>query len=113
MAIVTGAHNTILTSSRGESLHNLHKEELSVSQAERDIHHCFESEHQPSRDPSWSYLYLHLHSNIFEFLNFLTAFNNTSISGIHTQYWLMLVEFDCMSPQNTQINLWLQMKTSE
>ena len=40
MASVTGAHMTITTSPKGESLH---QEELSVSQAERDVHHCIKT----------------------------------------------------------------------
>ena len=37
---VTGAHMMITTSLKGEFLH---KEELSVSQAERDVHHCIKT----------------------------------------------------------------------
>ena len=37
VASVTGAHKTIFIGPRGESLH---KEELLVSQAKRDVHHC-------------------------------------------------------------------------
>ena len=51
VASVNGAHKIIIISPREESLH---KEELLVSQVERDVHHCFKSEQQSSSNPSWS-----------------------------------------------------------
>ena len=39
----------IITSPRGESLHN---EELSVSQVEREVYYCIKSEQQSSSNPS-------------------------------------------------------------
>lgn len=46
----TGAHKMIISSTMEESLH---KDELSVSQAERNVHHFFQSEQWCSSDLSW------------------------------------------------------------